>query len=77
VSGLRVRDEDRRCDGNAERAADLLARVQQSRREPGLLRSDSDKGSDADGYERERQPNRERQVERQRAPVLPSTGSRV
>ena len=42
VSGLCLRDEDRRRDGDADRTADLLARVQQPGCQPGLVRRDAD-----------------------------------
>src|SRR5207248_2331758 len=56
------RDCDRRRDGDAQRAADLLRRVQQPGREPGLAMADAGERSDRDRDERERQAEAEQEV---------------
>ena len=67
-----MRDEDRRGERDADRAADLLVRVDQPRREPGIVRLDLGQRGDRHGDEREREPEREDQVRRQQVrPEVP------
>ena len=60
-----VGGEDRRGDRDADRAADLLARVDQARGEPGVRRRDLGERGDRHRDEPERQAERKDQVGRQ------------
>jgi hypothetical protein len=63
-------------DGEAERAADLLGRVDQPAGQPGLVLCDAVDGADGERHERRGQPDRSSTPSSYTEPSLPSSAAR-